>query len=108
MLTSNSWRADTGQRGEAPRAGIFINLTELFIWMVFDHFNNTWAPGCAKNISALANCLRVRRDSMRYQIGDPEKCKVSQENCSLKDETHVQIVTLLNNLDEKRGFYNGF
>ena len=45
---------------------------------------------------------------MRYQIGHPEKCKVSQKNCSLKDKAHVQVITLLNNLDEKRGFDNSF
>ena len=52
-------KADMGHKGETPRSGIFITLTELFICMVFDHFNNIWAPRCAKNISALARCLRV-------------------------------------------------
>ena len=58
MLASNCLRALMGHRGEAPRAGILINLTELFIWRVFDHFNSTWAPGGVKNTSAHASCFK--------------------------------------------------
>ena len=31
-----------------PKAGKFNNLTELFFWMVFDHFTIIWGPGFAR------------------------------------------------------------
>ena len=52
------FNAATGQRGDAPREGIFKTFILSGDWRVLDHLMMTWAPGGAKMISPLANCLR--------------------------------------------------
>ena len=53
----------TGHKGDEPKAGIFISLSALFIWMVLDHLRRMEAPRSMKKTSALASCVReiIRR-----------------------------------------------
>ena len=63
-----AFKAETGQSGKKPGAGVFKTLKELFFCIVFDHLIIMMSSG-----QLLQWVIGV--DGVRNKVGDPKKCR---------------------------------